>query len=62
MHYEAFDWDRFECVFKLLEDKVIDSIVFVKKSMYEQYKKLGYKVEFLGNTVHIDGKKPKRTR
>lgn len=62
MHYEAFDWNRFECVFKLLEDKVIDSIVFVKKSMYEQYKKLGYKVEFLGNTVHIDGKKPKRTR
>ena len=62
MHYEVFDWGRFECMFKMLEDGVIDSIVFVKKSMYEQYKKLGYKVEFLGNTVHIDGDKPKRTR
>lgn len=62
MHYEAFDWGRFECVFKMLKDGVIDGVVFVKKSMYEQYKKLGYKVEFLGNTVHIEGKKPKRTR
>lgn len=62
MHYEAFDWGRFECVFKMLKDGVIDSVVFVKKSMYEQYKKLGYKVEFLGNTVHIKGKKPKRMR
>jgi len=62
MHYEPFDWGRFECVFKMLDDEVIDSIVFVKKSMYEQYKRLGYKAEFLGNTVRLKNKKPKRIR
>ncbi len=60
MHYEEFDWDRFRCVFELLNDKTIDRIVFVKKSMYEQYRKLGYDVEFLANTTHIDGIKPKQ--
>lgn len=62
MHYERFDWDRFDCVFKMLNDGTIDSIVFAKKSMYEQYKALGYKVEFLPNTVHINGEVPKRLR
>lgn len=62
MHYEPFDWDRFECIFKMLNDGTINSIVFVKKSMYEQYRTLGYKVEFLANTVHIEGKIPKKTR
>ena len=61
MHYENFDWGRFECIFKMLNDRTIDSIVFVKKSMYEQYKALGYRVEFLANTVHIEGEIPKRT-
>lgn len=56
MHYEAFDWGRFECIFKMLKEGVIKSIVFVKKSMYEQYKQLGYNVEFLANNVHIDKK------
>lgn len=61
MHYEDFDWGRFSCVFELLNDGVINKVVFVKKSMYEQYKKLGYNVGFLGNTVHIRNV-PKRVR
>ena len=56
MHIEGYDWDRFSMIFALLEQKVINSIAFAKKSMYEQYKKLGYKVEFLPNTVDIKGK------
>lgn len=54
MHIEAFDWERFETVFGLLNDGIIDSVAFAKKSMYEQYRKLGYDVEFLPNTVTID--------
>ncbi len=62
MHYEPFDWGRFACVFEMLNDGVIESIVFVKKSMYEQYRRLGYNVEFMGNTVRMGKGKPKRIR
>lgn len=54
MHGEKFDWDRFKAVFRLLEQRTIDSVAFAKKSMYEQYKKLGYNVEFLPNDVNFE--------
>ncbi len=57
MHIEGYDWDRFNTVFALLGQKMINSIAFAKKSMYEQYKRLGYNVEFLPNTVNIANKK-----
>lgn len=57
MHMEDYDWDRFNKIFELLKNNVINSIAFAKKSMYEQYKKLGFNVEFLMNTVNIDKEK-----
>ena len=53
MHVEDFDWERFNMMFRLLEQKTVDSVAFAKKSMYEQYKKLGYAVEFLPNNVEF---------
>ncbi|MCR5787853.1 MAG: hypothetical protein K6G37_02065 [Bacilli bacterium] len=54
MHMLEYDWNRFKEMFELLDENLISSIAFVKKSMYEQYKQLGYNVEFLMNTVNID--------
>ena len=53
MHGEDYDWEVFKNTFKLLNTKIIDSIGFVKKSMYEYYKELGYNVEFVMNNVNI---------
>lgn len=57
MHMEDYDWNRFNKIFELLKNNVVNSIAFAKKSMYEQYKKLGFNVEFLMNTVNIDKEK-----
>lgn len=54
MHIEDYDWGCFANVFRLLNNKTIDSIIFAKKSMYEQYKQNGYDVEFLPNTANVD--------
>lgn len=54
MHGEEFDWGRFKTIFHLLNQRTIDSIAFAKKSMYEQYKELGYDVEFLPNDVNFE--------
>ncbi len=62
MHIEDYDWKVFKKIFKYLNDKKIDSIGFVKKSMYEFYKKKGYDVEFVMNTVHLETKYPKKNR
>ena len=56
MHIEKYDWNRFDTIFMLLEQNVVDSIAFAKKSMYEQYSALGYNVEFLPNSVNINNK------
>lgn len=53
MNVEAYDWEMFETIFRLHNDNYIDSIGFVKKSMYEFYKKKNYRVELLLNTVNI---------
>lgn len=62
MHSESFDFERFRTIFGLLDQHTIDSIAFAKKSMYEQYKKLGYKVEFLPNTFCLDEDMTKAVR
>ena len=49
MHIEEYDWGRFSAMMTLLGDELIDEVAFAKKSMYEQYSKLGYKVVFLPN-------------
>lgn len=56
MNVEDYDWEMFETIFRLLEGKIINSIAFVKKSMYDLYKAKGYNVEFLYNTVHVQKK------
>lgn len=57
VHTENYDWEMFKLVMELLKNKKITSIGFVKKSMYELYKSLGYNVEFVMNNVKIK-KKP----
>lgn len=66
MHIEAVDWDRFKKIFELLNNGTVEQIVFVKKSMYELYKRHGYNVEFLPNNYscnkYIHKKTNDRTR
>lgn len=59
MHIEGFDWDRFNTVFTLVNQGIVDSVAFAKKSMYEQYARLGYPVEFLPNNVDLRREKKK---
>lgn len=54
MHLEKYDFDMFNYIFDLLKRNIIFSIGFVKKSMYEMYKTLGYNVEFVMNNVTIE--------
>lgn len=57
MNIEEYDWEMFESLFRLLNLGIIQKIAFVKKSMYEFYKKKGYNVEFLMNTLSLDSEK-----
>lgn len=54
-----YDYIMFVRMFKLLKNKDIKSIAFVKKSMYEFFKKKGYNVEFIANTVSLTKSLPK---
>ena len=51
MNVEDYDWNMFQTVFKLLDNKLLESIGFVKKSVYEFYKAKEYNVELVLNTV-----------
>lgn len=62
MNIEGYDWEMFESLFKMLNFSIIQSIAFVKKSMYEFYKKKGYNVEFLMNTLSLDSSKMRITK
>lgn len=53
VHSENYDFEMFKIIFKYLNKNKIESIGFVKKSMYQTYKKLGYNVEFVRNTITI---------
>ncbi len=54
MHCEGYDWNVFKKMFEYLNNNIIESIGFVKKTMYDLYLKKGYKVEFVKNTVHLN--------
>jgi hypothetical protein len=51
---ENTDFNEFMNLLNLYENKKVDEIVFFKKSLYEFFKKKGYKVSFLSNSVDID--------
>ena len=53
MNIEEYDWDRFSGIVERVRNGHIDSICFVKKSLYEFYKEKGYNVEFLMNTLSV---------
>ena len=57
LNTEDYDWKIFEKIFRLLNQNIINSIAFVKESLYEFFKEKGYNVELLYNTVYIDTKK-----
>lgn len=56
MNIYDYDYDMFIQTFKLLQKKTIDSIAFVKESMYKFFKEKGYNVEFLANNVTLTDK------
>ena len=53
---EKEDYKIFSKVLKLYQDKYIDQLVFVKKTMHEFYKELGYNTYFLMNNCTIKNK------
>ena len=53
MNIEDYDWTVFSYIMQMLKDGIIDSVAFVKKSMYEFYKAKGYNVEFIANTIKL---------
>ncbi len=57
LNCEQYDWEMFLNICKLYHSKIINSICFVKKSMYDFFVKKGYNVEFIHNTIHIDKSK-----
>ena len=54
MNVEDYDWTAFSYVMAMVRNGTVDSLCFVKKSMYEFYKSKGYNVEFLMNTLNIN--------
>ena len=62
MNVENYDFDMFKTIFNLLDNNIIKSICFVKKSMYDFYKLKGYNVEFIYNTVHINSYNVKKKK
>lgn len=56
MNIVDYDYSRFDELLELLNNNYIESIVLVKKSMYEFYKQKGYNVEFLMNNLNIENK------
>lgn len=59
---EDMDYDAFDTLFNLYNSKIVDNICFVKKSMYELYKRLGYNVDFIYNRVEIKEKIKKTSK
>ena len=53
---EPYDWDVYKKMISLYNEKIIDQLVFVKKSLFEFYKKKGYNTLFLMNDVIIKDK------
>lgn len=54
MNIEEYDWNTLRTILEYSKYGIIDSIGFVKKSMYEFYKSKGFNCEFVMNTLSID--------
>ena len=57
MNMEEYDWNVLRTIIEYCKFGLIDSIGFVKKSMYEFYKTKGINCEFVMNTLSIDKSK-----
>ena len=53
MNIYDYDYIMFTSMFELLKKGTISNIVFVKKSMYDFFKKKGFPVQFLANNVTV---------
>ena len=53
---EPYDWDVFKTMLDLYNEKTVDQLGFVKKSLYEFYKAKGYNTFFLMNDVIVEDK------
>lgn len=53
---EYYDWIVFSNIMNLYQQKVIDEIATVKKSLYDFYKAKGIQTSFIMNTVSIEDK------
>lgn len=56
MNIEEYDWNTLRTILEYSKYNVIESIGFVKKSMYEFYKFKNFNCEFVMNTVQLDKK------
>lgn len=54
MNTEFYDWQVLRTIIEFCKYGLVDSIGFVKKSMYEFYKTKGLKCEFLMNTLTLN--------
>lgn len=52
--FSDFTWNLNKEVMQLYKEKKIDSFAFVRSTMYEFYKRAGYKSFYLQNNVHLD--------
>ena len=57
MNIYDYDYQMLNRLFKLLDSNLINSIAFVKKSMYQFFKEKGFPVEFIANNVNIEKEK-----
>lgn len=53
MNIDEYDWNALSTILEFNKYSLIDSIGFVKKSMYDFYKTKGIKCEFVMNTVNL---------
>ena len=53
-YFSDFTWNLNKEVMKLYKENKIDSFAFVRSTMYEFYKKCGFKSYYLQNNVHKD--------
>ena len=51
---EQYDWEAFNRIINLYNGKIINQIGFVKKSMYDFYRKKGFNVSFVMNAINIE--------
>lgn len=58
---EQYDWEVFNIILDLYNNKLVDELGFVKKSLYDFYKEKGYKASFLMNNITIEDKEKYKT-